>query len=53
MNSVLLSKGLFTNSNIATYNTFLDRLQEAGYNEVDAARSYIGGTQEALTREAD
>ncbi|KAH8658483.1 putative aflatoxin b1 aldehyde reductase-like protein [Xylariales sp. PMI_506] len=39
-------------TSLATYNTFLDRLQEAGYNEVDTARSYIGGAQEAFTREA-
>ncbi|KAI0149292.1 NADP-dependent oxidoreductase domain-containing protein, partial [Pestalotiopsis sp. NC0098] len=31
---------------------FLDRFQNAGYNEVDTARSYIGGAQEAFTREA-
>lgn len=37
---------------VATYNTFLDRFQNAGYNEVDTARSYIGGAQEAFTRDA-
>jgi aflatoxin B1 aldehyde reductase len=34
------------------YNTFLDHLQAAGYNEVDTARSYVGGEQEAFTRAA-
>jgi aflatoxin B1 aldehyde reductase len=34
------------------YSTFLDRLQGAGYNEVDTARTYVGGKQEAFTREA-
>jgi len=34
------------------YATFLDHLQAAGYNEVDTARSYVGGKQEAFTREA-
>ncbi len=34
------------------YSTFLDHFQAAGYNEVDTARSYIGGKQEAFTREA-
>ncbi|ETS77410.1 hypothetical protein PFICI_11284 [Pestalotiopsis fici W106-1] len=39
-------------TSLATYKTFLDRLQNAGYKEVDTARSYIGGAQEAFTREA-
>lgn len=34
------------------YNTFLDHFQAAGYNEVDTARTYVGGKQEAFTREA-
>lgn len=34
------------------YNKMLDNLQAAGYNEVDTARTYVGGTQEAWTREA-
>ncbi|ATZ56793.1 hypothetical protein BCIN_14g00290 [Botrytis cinerea B05.10] len=34
------------------YNTFLDHFQGAGYNEVDTARTYVGGKQEAFTREA-
>ncbi len=36
----------------AEYGTFLDHFQAAGYNEVDTARTYIGGKQEAFTREA-
>lgn len=39
-------------SGLAEYEAYLDRLQLAGYNEVDTARSYIGGGQEAFTREA-
>ncbi|RAL61038.1 hypothetical protein DID88_010134 [Monilinia fructigena] len=34
------------------YNTVLDHFQAAGYNEVDTARTYVGGKQEAFTREA-
>ena len=34
------------------YNKCLDYLQSQGYNEVDTARSYIGGKQEAFTKEA-
>jgi aflatoxin B1 aldehyde reductase len=34
------------------YNKHLDYLQQQGYNEVDTARAYIGGDQEAFTREA-
>ena len=30
----------------------LDRLQERGYGELDTARVYVNGTQEAFTREA-
>lgn len=30
----------------------LEHLQAKGYNEVDTARNYVGGRQEALTREA-
>lgn len=30
----------------------LDRFQERGYSEVDTARIYVGGKQEAFTREA-
>lgn len=34
------------------YNKFLDHFQAQGYNEVDTARVYVGGKQEAFTREA-
>ena len=34
------------------YNKCLDYFQQQGYNEVDTARVYIGGKQEAWTKEA-
>lgn len=34
------------------YNKILDRFQKAGFNEIDTARVYVGGKQEAFTREA-
>ena len=34
------------------YNKCLDYLQSQGYNEIDTARTYIGGKQEAFTAEA-
>ena len=34
------------------YNKCLDYLQSQGYNEIDTARAYIGGKQEAWTAEA-
>lgn len=34
------------------YNKCLDALQGAGYNEVDTARAYVGGKQEAWTKDA-
>ncbi|KAK6441770.1 hypothetical protein LTR95_001994 [Oleoguttula sp. CCFEE 5521] len=34
------------------YNKILDRFQGAGYNEIDTARVYVGGKQEAFTRDA-
>ncbi|KAI9055600.1 hypothetical protein LZ554_000546 [Drepanopeziza brunnea f. sp. 'monogermtubi'] len=34
------------------YKTFLDHFQAAGYNEIDTARSYVGGKQEAFTAAA-
>jgi aflatoxin B1 aldehyde reductase len=40
-------------TSLSEYNTFLDHFQAAGYNEVDTARSYVGGKQEAFTREAN
>lgn len=33
------------------YNRCLDHFQKEGYNEVDTARMYVGGKQEATTRE--
>jgi aflatoxin B1 aldehyde reductase len=34
------------------YNRCLDYFQQKGYNEVDTARSYVGGKQEAFTAQA-
>lgn len=34
------------------YNKCLDYFQKQGYNEIDTARMYIGGKQEAWTRDA-
>lgn len=34
------------------YNKCLDLLQKQGHNEIDTARSYVGGKQEAFTAEA-
>lgn len=34
------------------FNKILDVFQANGYNEVDTARMYVGGKQEAFTREA-
>ncbi len=34
------------------YNKCLDHFQAKGYNEIDTARIYVGGKQEAFTREA-
>lgn len=39
-------------TSLPEYNTFLDHLQGAGYNEVDTARTYVGGKQESFTRDA-
>ena len=46
-----VSAGARTTS-LTEYNAFLDHFQAAGYNEVDTARMYVGGKQEAFTREA-
>ncbi|KAK3369960.1 NADP-dependent oxidoreductase domain-containing protein [Podospora didyma] len=35
------------------FNKILDLFQSRGYNEVDTARVYVGGQQEAFTREAN
>lgn len=45
------SKGARITS-IDDYNACLDYFQKSGYNEVDTARVYISGEQEAFTREA-
>lgn len=34
------------------YNRCLDHFQKEGYNEIDTARIYVGGKQEAFTKEA-
>lgn len=39
-------------TDLNVYNQVLDKFQERGYNEVDTARVYIKGAQEAFTREA-
>lgn len=39
-------------TSLTEYNAFLDHFQTAGYHEVDTARVYVGGKQEAFTRDA-
>jgi aflatoxin B1 aldehyde reductase len=39
-------------TSLSEFNVFLDHFQAAGYNEVDTARSYVGGKQEAFIRDA-
>ncbi|KAK5009048.1 hypothetical protein LTR28_002964 [Elasticomyces elasticus] len=39
-------------TSLSDYNSVLDYFQSQGYNEVDTARVYVGGAQEAFTREA-
>lgn len=39
-------------TSIDEYNKTLDYLQSQGYNEIDTARSYVGGKQESFTKEA-
>ncbi|KAL2136958.1 hypothetical protein VTI74DRAFT_11140 [Chaetomium olivicolor] len=39
-------------TDIAEFNKALDLFQSRGYNEVDTARMYVAGKQEAFTREA-
>ncbi|KAF7531735.1 hypothetical protein G7054_g8608 [Neopestalotiopsis clavispora] len=39
-------------TDLSVYNSVLDKFQSRGYNEVDTARVYISGQQEAFTREA-
>jgi aflatoxin B1 aldehyde reductase len=45
------SKGARITS-LPEYTKYLDYLQSHGYNEIDTARTYVGGKQEAFTREA-
>ncbi|KAF2725810.1 Aldo/keto reductase [Polychaeton citri CBS 116435] len=45
------SKGARVTS-LDAYKECLDVFQKAGYNEIDTARMYVGGTQEAWTRDA-
>ncbi|KAK3322627.1 putative aflatoxin B1-aldehyde reductase GliO-like protein [Apodospora peruviana] len=40
-------------TDLDTFNKALDIFQARGYDEVDTARIYVGGKQEAFTREAD
>ncbi|KAL3463542.1 NADP-dependent oxidoreductase domain-containing protein [Aspergillus heterothallicus] len=39
-------------TSLDTYNNILDSFQSRGYNEIDTARCYVGGQQEAFTRAA-
>ena len=39
-------------TDLAEYNKALDLFQSRGYHEVDTARTYIDGEQEAFTRDA-
>ncbi|GIZ40925.1 hypothetical protein CKM354_000424500 [Cercospora kikuchii] len=39
-------------TSLDTYKSCLDHFQSRGYNEIDTARVYIGGKQEAWTRDA-
>jgi aflatoxin B1 aldehyde reductase len=45
------SKGARITS-LSEYNGCLDYFQSQGYNEIDTARMYVGGQQEAFTKEA-
>lgn len=45
------SKGARITS-LETYTSMLDLFQKSGYYELDTARNYIGGLQEAFTRDA-
>lgn len=39
-------------TDLDAFNEALDIFQQRGYNEVDTARTYVGGTQEAFTKAA-
>jgi aflatoxin B1 aldehyde reductase len=45
------SKGARVTS-LSEFNRCLDAFQDCGYSEIDTARLYVGGQQEAFTREA-
>lgn len=38
-------------TSLADYSKILDVFQQKGYNEIDTARAYVGGQQEAFTRD--
>ncbi|KAK3326767.1 NADP-dependent oxidoreductase domain-containing protein [Apodospora peruviana] len=40
-------------TDVGEMNSILDAFQARGYNEVDTARMYVGGKQEAFTRQAN
>ncbi|OJJ96090.1 hypothetical protein ASPACDRAFT_35318 [Aspergillus aculeatus ATCC 16872] len=40
-------------TSLDTYNSVLDCFQSQGYSEIDTARCYVGGQQEAFTRAAN
>ncbi|KAL7939895.1 NADP-dependent oxidoreductase domain-containing protein [Trichoderma chlorosporum] len=40
-------------TDVDTFNKALDVLQARGYNEIDTARIYVGGSQEDFTRQAN
>lgn len=40
-------------TSLDTYNQCLDHFQQSGFNEVDTARIYVNGTQEAFTAQAN
>jgi aflatoxin B1 aldehyde reductase len=39
-------------TSLETYSSILTRFQRSGYGEIDTARAYVGGKQEAFTRDA-
>lgn len=52
--STFTDESLYAGARITTQEEFgktLDLFQQRGYNEVDTARVYVGGKQEAWTRE--
>lgn len=47
------SKGAARITSFDEYNRCLDYFQQQGFNEIDTARIYIGGEQEAFTAKAN